>query len=336
MPASGAAVWSSIQALPKDQRLAALEQEAKREGKLVWYGSFALDRAEVFINLFTKQYPQINVEYVRLGEAEVQQRVVLEHRTDRVGADLILTNVAYLDIIKDAVAPFEPLTWSDFDSHFLFGSYKDGWTAVAIELLMETISWRTDRVTAADAPRTLDALMNPKFKGRTGTTVNMERFVDAMVQVYGPQTGMEKVRALAALNSRMYKSYAAASDGFASGEVDIMWAVLAHRPVKLKAEGAPVDFVYQQPAFGSANTFSALRGSRNPYAAALFMEFTTRPEILEAMDKIEGGRMFGHRAGKFALKVSDYPNLTLYRPLPESEFKRLNRTVENLFVRRAN
>jgi ABC-type Fe3+ transport system substrate-binding protein len=260
--------------------------------------------------------------------------LLLESRAKRPNADAILTQASFLNLVKDLLAPYEPLAWHDFDERFRFGSAKDGWTAVAFEVLIETIAWRTDRVKTEEAPKTLDEMADPKWKGRAGTTTNLERFVDTMIQIYGEADAMKKIRALAALNNRMYKSYAAASDALAAGEIDVTWAFLSHRPVRLKMDKAPVDFIYQSPALGLANTVSVLKEAKRPYAAALFIEFASQPEVLEAMDRIEGGRVFGNRKGNYSVDLSRLSGLTLYRPIPESDFKKYNRIVEDLFVRR--
>jgi ABC-type Fe3+ transport system substrate-binding protein len=199
---------------------------------------------------------------------------------------------------------------------------------------METIAWRTDKVPANEAPKTLDEMADPKWKGRAGTTTNLERFIDAMIQLYGEPEAMKKIRALAALNNRMFRSYAAASDALAAGEIDITWEFLSHRPVRLKADGAPVDFVYQTPAFGLPNTISVLKEAKRPYAAALFLEFASQPQVLEAMDKAEGGRVFGNQKGRYSVDISKLSGLAMYRPIPENEFKKYNRMVEDLFIRR--
>jgi iron(III) transport system substrate-binding protein len=333
-PTGAEQAWPYLAKLSPDERLKVLEREAKREGGLTWYASVALDRAEVFIKLFNQKYPDIKVDFVRLNEPQVPERLLLESRAKRTNADAILTQANYLDLLKDLLAPYEPLSWTDFDERFRFGGAKDGWTAVAFEVLIETIAWRTDRIKAEEAPKTLDEMANPKWKGRVGTTTNLERFVDAMIQSYGEAEAMKKIRALAELNNRMYKSYAAASDALAAGEIDITWEFLSHRPVRLKMDKAPVDFVYQTPAFGLANTVSVLKEAKRPYAAALFVDFASRPEVLEAMDKIEGGRVFGNRKGKYSVDVSRLSGLTMYRPISEAELKKYNRVVEDLFIRR--
>ena len=63
----------------------------------------------------------------------------------------------------------------------------------ALRALIEVIAWRTDRVPSAQAPKTLDGLMDPKWKGRAGTVRVREPFIDAMTKIYGEKAAMEKI-----------------------------------------------------------------------------------------------------------------------------------------------
>jgi iron(III) transport system substrate-binding protein len=328
-------IWSRLNGLAPEELQKVLVAEATKEGKLTWYGSVALDRAEVFIKLFNQKYPGIKVDFVFLSEPQVPERVRIEHAAHRSSVDVVLTQSTFLDIIKPYLAAYQPTQWDNFDPRFRFGSLAEGWTALAFEVLIETIAWRSDRISAAEAPKTLDDVANPKWKGRVGTTILLERFIDSMVGMYGEAEAMRKLKALAALDNRMYRNYAALANGLVLGEVDLTWEFLSHRTARLKAERAPIDFNYQEgPALGLPNTIAAVKEAPHPHAAALFMEFASRPEVLEAMDKAEGGRVFGNMKGKYTVDVSRIQGLTMYRPMSEADFKKYNALVQELFVRK--
>ena len=157
-PTEGPAVWTYLANLPRDQRLAVLEREAKREGSFTIYGALGIDRAQILNRIFNERYPDIKVEFVRLTEPELADKVLLEQRTGRVNSDLALSTVAWMGLLPPALAPYESITWDEFDPRFRLGSAKDGWTAIVYESLPTTIAWRTDRVKREDAPKTLKQL----------------------------------------------------------------------------------------------------------------------------------------------------------------------------------
>jgi iron(III) transport system substrate-binding protein len=333
-PLEGDAVWTYLAGLNKDDRMAVLKREAAREGVVVLYGVLGIDRAQIFINLFRQSYPEVKIDFVRLTSGEAAQRVMTEQRAGRVNSDIIMSSQDWLDIIQPALAPYEPTSWSDFDPRFRHGGTAAGWTAMDYEILAEAIAWRTDRITRDEAPKSLDEVAQPKWKGRTGTVISRENLVDSLIILYGESVAMDKVRALGALENRNYPSIAALNAALAAGEIDVAWGIGGYRAAGLKASGAPVDYVIQDPALAISVTISASRGAKHPYAASLLMEFLTDASVLEALDKAEPGRLFGNLKGHYTDSVAQYPQLLVFRPIPEARFRELNRIVERNFLRR--
>ncbi|AMN41476.1 ABC transporter substrate-binding protein [Rhodoplanes sp. Z2-YC6860] len=328
-------VWSYLNALPAAERQPILEREAAREGRVVVYGALGIDRINLFIEPFQKQYPGIKVDFVRLSESDLADKLLLESRTRRVNSDAAVASIPWLDLIKPALAPYQTTTWDVFDPRLRFGGASAGWSALSYEILPSSIAWRTDRVPSADAPKTLDAVADPKWKDRAGTTTQLESMYQGLILAYGEAEAKGKLERLAALGNRLYTSIAALSDALAQGEIDIAWNMGAHRPSQLKAKGAPVDFVLPTPTFGQGITISTIKGSEHPYAAALFMEFATRADVLETVDKTEPGRFFGNTKGRYTLDLSNYAKLVLFPALDRNRFRELKQQTDRLFVRQA-
>lgn len=333
-PTKGPEVWDFLAGLSKDKRLVAMEREATREGQFTIYGALGIDRANILIKRFNDRYPKIKVEFVRLREPELVDKVLLEHRTGRVNSDLALSSVPWLGLLAPALDPYETASWEEFDPRFRFGSRKDRWTAIVYELLPQTIAWRTDRVKAEEAPKTLHSVLDSKWKGRTGTTTHLESLIDGLIEVMGEAKAMELVRGLAGVEPRLYRSTAALSDAFAAGEFDVAFNFSAHRPDLLKKKGVPVDYVFQDPLFGVGITFSVVKGAEHPYSAALFMDYLTEADSQEMLDKSEGGRFFGHLKGRFTNDLKKYPGLSPFKPISTEKFSEFNKRAEQLFIRK--
>ena len=333
-PADGPAAMQFLASLPQDQRLAVLEREAKREGGFTIYGALGIDRAQILNKMFNERYPDVKVNFVRLTEAELADKVLLENRTGRVNSDLALSTVAWMGLLAPALAPYETTTWNDFDPRFRLGSLKDGWTAIVYESLPTTIAWRTDRVKRDEAPKTLQEVADPKWAGRIGTTSHLENMMNGLIGALGEPQAMALLKKLSANRPRLYSSTAALSQGLAAGEYDVAFDFSAHRPTLLKKQGAPVDFVFQDPLFATGITFSVVKGAKNPYGAALYMDYLTQARQQELLDKAEGGRLFGNTKGTYDNKLSDYPHLRAYTPISPERFKELNRIAEDLFIRK--
>ena len=329
------AAWAYLHGLQPAERKAVLEREARREGGLVLYGVTGLDRAQFWIGEFNKRYPDVKVDFVRLQASELYDKVAAEKRTGQLRADLVITGITYLDLLKDigAFAPYETSNWADFDPTFRAGSYDQGWTAVVYEIFPHAIAWRTDRIQTADAPKSLAQLADPKWRGRMGTTTHLEDLLNAVFTKMGEDKGSALVKSLAEQRNRLYRSHAALSDALASGEVDIAWDLIAARPIELAAKGAPVAYVLTDPPMAEGNTISIGRDTTKPYAAALFLDVMLSPEVLESSDRWSPGRIFGNRKGKFSIPRERYAGLYIFPALSPQRYKQLNRLAEDLFVR---
>ena len=334
-PGTAAATWQALAKLPAADRRTVLEREARKEGTLVLYGATGLDRAQFWIGEFNKRHPDVKVEFVRLQAAELYQKIATERRTGQLRADLVITTITYVDLLREvgALAAYESVNWADFDARFRMGAADKGWTAVVYEVFPHAIAWRTDRVSASDAPKTMADLLNPKWRGRLGTTRHMEDFLNSVMARSGQDKGMEFVKTLAAQRSRLYQSHAALSDALASGEIDVAWSIIAARPIELAAKGAPVAHVLSDPAIAEGNTISIGGDTTRPHAAALFLDVMLSPEVLEASDRWQPGRIFGNTRGKFALSLDRTRDLYIFPALSQQRYKELNRLAEDLFVR---
>jgi hypothetical protein len=58
------------------------------------------------------------------------------------------------------------------------------------------------------------------------------------------------------------------------------------------------------------------------------MEWVNDPKVMEASDKLEPGRVFGHTKGKFTLELPK--NVFVYPVLSEARYKELNRLKERV------
>ena len=334
-PREAAQAWAYLRTVPPPARTAVLEREARREGSLVLYGATGLDRAQFWIGEFNKRYPDIKVEFVRLQAAELYEKIAAEKRTGKLRADLVITTITYLDLLRDvgAFAPYETVQWTSFDPRFRMGSFDNGWSAIVYEVFPHAIAWRSDRIKESDAPKTLQQLTDAKWRGRTGTTTHLEDFLGYTLASQGQDKGMALIKDLAAQKNRLYRSHAALSDALAAGEVDIAWGLIAARPVDLIAKGAPVGYTLGNLNTAEGNTISIGRDTTKPYAAALFIDVMLSPEVLEASDRWSPGRAFGNRKGKYAISLDQYPQMQIFPALSAQRYKELNRLAEELFVR---
>ncbi len=332
-PQSGPEVWAYIQSLPPSQRTAVLAREAKREGGFTFYAVVGIDTIQMLQKAFNAKYPDVKIEYVRLTAAEAPQKVILEQRTRRV-ADAIFFGKELLDVMKPALAPYEPAAWDDLDKRFKSGSAKDNVAAATFFVTPTTIAWRTDRVSPSEAPKTIDDLTDPKWAGRLGTPAPiLESFMDATELARGDKAADALFEKLAKQKPRVFASMGAASQALASGEFDVAFNFLLDRAKQLKDSGAPIDYVYAKPLYGAAVVVAPIKNSPKPYGAALFVDFLMSAEGSQAIDQLEKARVYGNTKGTYAIPVAKLSDLQPFEPLPVDRYTTLKAKAQNLFIR---
>src|SRR2546421_2666533 len=138
--------------------------KAKAEGKVVWYTSTPIEQAQKIIGLF-KQQTGIEVELFRSGGSAILSRFQQEMTAGRVAVDVLtLSDPAAANALAKK-GFFVALKPKNFDK--IPDAAKDpNGQFVGQRLNMMTHYLRTDKVAAADEPKTWDDLLNPKYKGK--------------------------------------------------------------------------------------------------------------------------------------------------------------------------
>src|SRR5690606_28958358 len=79
-----------LNGLSPEERMEVMERDARREGKVVVYGALGMDLADGVLQPFRDKYPDITVDFVRLRESELVERIALEARAQRVNGDVAI------------------------------------------------------------------------------------------------------------------------------------------------------------------------------------------------------------------------------------------------------
>src|SRR5512132_2030837 len=85
---------------------AALIEGAKKEGKLVWYTSMAIDTSKPLLDAFEKEYPFIKAELVRLGEEQLVTRIMSETRGGMWAFDAVSTSAMSALVERKIMTPY--------------------------------------------------------------------------------------------------------------------------------------------------------------------------------------------------------------------------------------
>ncbi|MPZ77154.1 MAG: hypothetical protein GEU77_11595 [Deltaproteobacteria bacterium] len=123
--------------------------KAKAEGQLVFYSTMGIDTVGPVTLAFEKKFPFLKVEVLRLNSERVFNRVMVEHQTGKVNADVVNLSVMPLLKGKGVLAPYRSPEAKAFPAKFR--DTDDTWTGIVGNYYV--IGYNTNLVPEANAPR---------------------------------------------------------------------------------------------------------------------------------------------------------------------------------------
>jgi ABC-type Fe3+ transport system substrate-binding protein len=256
---------------------------ATGEGVVVWYASLVANQlARPMAAAFEKKYPGIKVQLVEGQATDLIVKLLNEAKAGNLQAD-VSHGAANIRAPLDAaglVGTYLPVSAQDYA-----GDLKDPngkW--VAESMLYLTPAYNTDLVSDADAPKTFDDLLDPRWKGRMAWTNAMvlggaPGFIGTVLRSMGEEKGMDYLRRLAAqkiinvpANQRVVLDQAIA------GEFPIALCTFINHVAISAQKGAPVKAILLDPLTGIIDTAFLIKGARHPNAGKLLIDFIVSRE----------------------------------------------------------
>jgi ABC-type Fe3+ transport system substrate-binding protein len=255
----------------------ALIEAARKEGEVVWYTGMIVNQiVRPLTEAFEKKYPGIKVKAARYPSGEVVLKVLNEARAGRPQADVFDgTAVAFPLLEAGQAEPFVPEA---------AGAYPDAikdpqgrWTTLNLYLMAPAIN--TEMVKAADAPRTYQDLLDPKWRGRIAWTNDPTMsgppgFIGNILTIMGPDKGMAYLKQLAGQRIvNMPVSQRVVLDQVIAGEYPLALMTFNNHSVISAEQGAPVTWLKMEPIIETLNQLGLIKGGPHPNAGKLLIEF---------------------------------------------------------------
>ena len=270
-------IYTELEGMDVEQRREALIKiiEEEEDGQLNLYGSTNLDEADPIIAAF-EDATELEPNLYRASSTDVAQRILQEADADFAGADLVYTNGPEMSIL-DNEGLLLPLESPAIDNMVPQTVVSENWAPIYLNLF--TAAWNTDRVSAAEAPKTWEDVLT-KFDGSLAMEVgDYDWFTTLVTQYFMEEKGMTEEEAVqlfkdAAAGASMVDGHTLMTELLAAGEFDAAASVYKHRAASLIDKGAPVAWEPAvEPLVVRPNGIGILADTQHPAASLLFADF---------------------------------------------------------------
>jgi len=310
-----------------------LVEAAKKEGKVVIYGSLESGIMEEIEKAFTKKYG-IPIEYFRAASNKTLDRVLTEARVGRTVSDVVVTNSGPMALLRTEkiftkyISPESKRYPDDMKD-------PDGLLSPIYRMVIVGILYNTKLVKPGEEPKSLEDLLTPRWQGKWVMPDPSRHFttgvwVRNLEQLYG-KDWMSFVKKMADAKPILVESFIPAAQKITSGEALAGITYLKYVYIFGK-DGAPLDYVRLPKMLADSHQVGIQAKAPHPNAARLFEDFFISREGQEIMAK----------EGEFVTAKGLYPPIkdaekikaVPMHEMDAAEYKKWSSEVRKLFVSR--
>jgi ABC-type Fe3+ transport system substrate-binding protein len=280
-PLAGALALHLAGALPAFAADAALVEAARKEGQVVWYTTLIVNQiVRPLQDAFEKKYTGVKLQYSRADDAPTALKILSEARAGRGQADIFDSLYSMIAVQRAGlIAPYRPPNIDQIPADL---KDKDGyWTGIVVYVFAPGIN--VNAVPLERAPKTLQDLLNPKWKGKiawhTSSVAGATGFIGYILASMGEERGMDYLRALAKQQIiNVEASSRAVLDQVIAGEYPLALMIFINHAVISARKGAPSAWLKIEPMPVALDAISLLKDAPHPNAARLLIDFLTSEE----------------------------------------------------------
>ena len=251
-----------------------LEDGARREGALMLYATGT--QIQPLLDRFMQKYPFIKVSMPRASSIDVTRKVIEEYGAGLYQVDAYELSSYGLVVprAEGLLQPFSSPELADYDQSTIEPAHN--WVSVRESYL--GIGYNTQKISAQDAPKSYQDLLDPRWKGKmaiSGSLSTSANWVGAMVI----SLGADYVRKLGQQDIRIYELTGRALANLTiSGEVPLSPTIYNSHVEASRALGAPIAWNVPGPVPVTDTSTALALKAPHPHAAMLLIDFLMSKE----------------------------------------------------------
>jgi iron(III) transport system substrate-binding protein len=275
-------IYAGLAALPKAERSSRIEQGARQEGKLVLVHTLRGPLGAGHVELFRRRYPFLALDVAdEIGSQDAAERLLAEETVRRHLTDVIVTAVMDLHelIRRDQVARYPtPAVEAILPRYRAFIDPQNRW--IPWFWSEHGISYNSQLVPKEQAPKRWNDLCNPFFRGSVSFDPAENRFLSGLNAMLGEAATLRLLACIGGNDPIVQRGHTQrmelmlAGDHMVQGDNYLYHGVAMQR----KNPAAPYAIVYSAPILATNDVAAINRNAPDPYAAALFADWTLSAE----------------------------------------------------------
>ena len=251
-------------------------EAAKGEGAVSFYTTMTLSQSKKVVDKFQKKYPFIKPELFRGGGDEVLNRILNEARGGLNAWDVVSTRGDSVLTLKDAnlIASYRSP-----ESKFVDRDMVDDegyWTAYYVNPYV--LGYNTNLVSKDQVPKTYEALLDTKWKGRKiSIDDSAYGFLAGLIRAWGKEKAVDYFKKLAAQEPVVMRGNTNRVQLAMAGEYPL---IIAYAPTiqRETSLGHPMNWVSLEPVPVQVNPMMLAAKAPHPNAGKLFVDFLLSKE----------------------------------------------------------
>lgn len=267
---------AALEKLSGQERQQWLYETAKSEGEAVIYANMDVSAMKPLTDGFMKRYPGAKATSVHFSGASIITRLETEARAGKPVSDVVLSGqLGVLGLMDKRIAA----RYRSPESEFYRDGFKDKnglWTAYMTNVMVS--AYNTRQVKKEDAPRAVEDLLKPRWKGKL--TMDNQSYVwfGTMLQYLGEEAGLRFMKRLNEQSIAHQRGRRLMTQLVAAGEFDLAVETNLNSVLTLSRQGAPLAFAPIQPFFLSPSLVFMSANAPRPYTGALFIDYLLSEE----------------------------------------------------------
>jgi len=252
--------------------------KAKAEGAFTLYSTDPEQGQVKLLAAFNKVFPEIKTSYVRLQAGALYAKVLSERQAKSFLVDVI--QISDMGMILDFQRKGGFRQYISPEMQFFpkeAKSQPEGfWTWGSV--IMAGIAYNPNQVSAADAPKKWEDLLDPKWKDSINVKVSNSGLQHGVWYMLMPILGMDYFKKFGEQKPRAFDSYVQQYGRLVDGQDKIIMGAQYSGYIEFKAKGAPLAFVFPETGVPAVpETYGIVDQAPHPNAAELFMDWFLSP-----------------------------------------------------------